>query len=117
MVDFREFLSKSRVVKNPGIRGGTFYINSRGNVVYGSPPRGQPRRRTGATTGIHFRGMTHEDANKLRARLAHVAHEQGYHSPGGRNSGQGSVADLLVAIANGDVTLAKRGQGKEHEQG
>lgn len=54
---------------------------------------------------LYFRNR--HDADRVMATLAGIAASHGYVNAGGPNSGAGSVAELLAAIASGEVAVVK----------
>lgn len=55
--------------------------------------------------GFYLAGFTAAEARQLRADLAEIARQHGYIARRGPTSGDGNVAELLVAIASGEVAL------------
>jgi len=58
-----------------------------------------------ATIGLYFRGLDNEDVNALRARLNNVAAAFGYTAERGPTTGEGNLAEMLVAIDAGELAL------------
>lgn len=60
-----------------------------------------------STLGFYFGGLTRPEANAMRARLAEVAASLGYlaKAGGGYSDGKGSPSALIMAIANGEVSV------------
>jgi hypothetical protein len=52
---------------------------------------------------LYFKNMTAQQSRQLRARLAEVAASHGYIAERGPTAGDGNPAELLVAIANGEL--------------
>lgn len=70
----------------------------------------------GTTFGFHFAGIDHEEAKAVRARLSALAGTLGYVSRRGAMAGQGNAAALILAIARGDISIA-RGDLRHEEEG
>lgn len=66
----------------------------------------------GEAIGFYFRGMNKEEVTAIRAELNRIAKELGYLAKTGPTMGQGNAAALLVAIAKGEVELAKEQNDK-----
>jgi len=64
----------------------------------------------GSTYGLYFAGLSIEEIQATLARANTVAGQLGYISRTGPSSGRGNAAALLVAIANGEVTVTRRDQ-------
>jgi hypothetical protein len=60
-------------------------------------------RRAGATFGLYFKQMSQREANTLRRHLNELAAQHGYLASRGPTAGEGNAADLLRAIASGEV--------------
>jgi len=58
---------------------------------------------TTAQIALYFKNMTAAQSRQLRARLAEIAASHGYIAQRGPTAGQGNPAELLVAIANGEI--------------
>ena len=58
---------------------------------------------TTAQIALYFKNMTAAQSRFLRAELAEIAAEHGYYAERGPTAGQGNPAELLVAIAGGEV--------------
>lgn len=58
----------------------------------------------GTALGFYFR-LSKADANRVRRDLADLAKELGYTATRGPTVGEGNPAELLVAIASGEVAL------------
>lgn len=59
-----------------------------------------------ATIGFYFAGLRQDEANAVRAKLNAIAAEFGFVARSGPTKGQGNAADLLVALARGDLYVA-----------
>lgn len=56
--------------------------------------------------GLYFPSyMTNEDVNALRERLNEIAAAFGYTASRGPTAGRGNLAEMLVAIDSGELTL------------
>ena len=64
----------------------------------------------GSTYGLYFAGLSVEEIQATLSRANAVAGELGYISRSGPSSGRGNAAALLVAIANGEVTVMRKDQ-------
>jgi hypothetical protein len=77
------------------------------------------KKRRGSTLGIYFPGLSKEQANEMRTRLNALAAEWGYLAERGETAGQGAAGRLLMALARGELRLAKGevGESTGDEQG
>ncbi len=64
----------------------------------------------GSTYGLYFAGLSVEEIRATLARANAVAGQLGYISRTGPSSGRGNAAALLMAIANGEVTVMRKDQ-------
>lgn len=83
---------------------------SRRNLTQLARPEPYPGREgtlVGEAIGFYFRGMNKEEVTAIRAELNRIAKELGYTARTGPTKGQGNAAALLVAIARGEVTIAR----------
>jgi hypothetical protein len=56
-----------------------------------------------ASFGLYFRGVSQEEANAIRLQANKVAAYHGYSAERGPTAGAGNAAEMLVAIASGEL--------------
>jgi hypothetical protein len=69
-----------------------------------------------ATIGLYMRGVDQAQANEVRRKLNEIAARHGFRARRGPTKGEGNIAALLLAMAEGEIVITparKVGKCKE----